>query len=648
MESGATPSPSVSSSPLFSSTTASTPPEIQPVLENCSKPNLQSSQSAYARWRSSYHLQPLSGWLNDPCAPFYNTQTGLYHVSFQWNPNGPDWGDICWGTATSPDLVHWDMRPTPILEPGTEYDCEGVFTGCIIPSNTQSTEGEGLPGNVLTVAYTSVKELPIHHTLPHVRGSESISLARSFDAGKTWQKNHNSLILPHEPNGLNVTGWRDPFVAPWRAMSELLSLDPEETLFGVVSGGIRDITPTTFLYAISRQDVSLWKCIGPLVDVGCNARLSRWSGDLGKNWEVVNFMTLKDEGDKAFERHFLLMGTEGCLPSSVGPSTGKGISRPERGQLWMSGALRRNEAISTASPVTMAPSAVGYIDHGCLYAANSFHDPISDTQIIWGWITEDDLCDELRHAQGWSGLLSLPRELRVQTLKHVICARANALHEITSIEVEQQEQAEFDGTSTKLWTIRTLASEPLERVVHTLRSGPNVRCWTLGKSSLRTLQQSLSIGYSEEELQTSTWELSCSIKVSSSCRNAGFVLAHASDLSSRTTLAFSPYEETFMIHRPYLAGPGSDELINAKPEVAAHTLFTLRDPNTGLEEEENLNIRAWRDNSVLEVFVNGRTAISTRIYGAEASFGLFFFANDADDTTKSELLSATLWDGIGV
>ena len=642
------PSPSISSSSSFSSTTPSTPPEIQRFLGNGSKPIIHSSQSAYARWRSSYHLQPLSGWLNDPCAPFYNERTGLYHISFQWNPNGPDWGDICWGTATSPDLVHWDLQATPILEPGTEYDCEGVFTGCIIPSNKQSTEEEGLPANVLTVAYTSVNELPIHHTLPHVRGSESLSLARSFDAGKTWQKDRNTLILPHEPNGLNVTGWRDPFVAPWGRMSELLSLDPEETLFGVVSGGIRDITPTTFLYAINRQDVSSWKYIGPLVDVGCNARLSRWSGDLGKNWEVVNFMTLKDEEDKAFEQHFLLMGTEGCLPSSVGPSTGKGISRPERGQLWMSGALRRNEEISTASPVTMAPSAVGYLDYGCLYAANSFRDPVSDKQIVWGWITEDDLCDELRHAQGWSGLLSLPRELRVQTLNYVIRARASALHEITSIEVEQQEQVGMVGTSATLSTILTLASEPVERVVDSLRNGANVRCSTLDKSPLETLQENSKVGYSEEELQTATWELCCSIKVSPTCRNTGLVLAHSPDLFSSTTLAFSPYEETFSIQRPCFPGPGSGELINSKPEHAAHTLFTSQDPKTGLEEEETLDIRVWRDNSVLEVFVNGRTAISTRIYGAEASFGLFFFADDAGDTMRTELLSATLWDGIGV
>ena len=97
-------------------------------------------------------------------------------------------------------------------------------------------------------------------------------------------------------------------------------------------------------------------------------------------------------------------------------------------------------------------------------------------------------------------------------------------------------------------------------------------------------------------------------------------------------------------------------MINSKPERAPHTLFTTRNPSTGAEETEPLRIRAWRDNSVLEVFVNGRTAISTRLYAAEETVGLRFFADDASATLNAEsasaegskLLCATLWDGIAV
>jgi beta-fructofuranosidase len=59
---------------------------------------------------------------------------------------------------------------------------------------------------------------------------------------------------------------------------------------------------------------------------------------------------------------------------------------------------------------------------------------------------------------------------------------------------------------------------------------------------------------------------------------------------------------------------------------------------------------------VLEVFVNERTAISTRIYAAEETVGIRFFADDDAMTASvesasavgSQLLEATLWDGLAV
>jgi beta-fructofuranosidase len=57
---------------------------------------------------------------------------------------------------------------------------------------------------------------------------------------------------------------------------------------------------------------------------------------------------------------------------------------------------------------------------------------------------------------------------------------------------------------------------------------------------------------------------------------------------------------------------------------------------------------------VLEVFVNERTAISTRLYAAEETVGIRFFADDNAATVESasavgsRLLEATLWDGVGM
>ncbi|KEQ75173.1 putative beta-Fructufuranosidase [Aureobasidium namibiae CBS 147.97] len=601
---------------------------------------LSQSRSKFRRWRPSYHLQAPSGWMNDPCAPHYDHTTGLYHVSYQSNLdlNNADWGDIAWRSATSPDLVSWTPTHSLSLSPDANYDDKGVFTGCRLPSRDNS----------LTYAYTSVSDLPIHHTLPHVVGSESLSLARSFDGGRTWQKFAGNPILPSEPSGLDVTGWRDPFVSSWPEMAKVLGLDTNNTLFGIISGGIRDVTPTTFLYSIDANDLTRWQYIGPLVNFGMNLRPSRWSGDLGKNWEVTNFMTLQDTADSSVTRNFLVMGTEGCLPSAMGHQSKDltGPSRPLRGQLWMSGSLKRShpDTSPASSPVQMEFDFGGHLDHGCLYAANAFFDPKTGKHIVWAWITEEDLCDELRHEQGWSGLLSLPREIHLQTIENVVSARTSKLEAITSIETDRNQ----NGTHT----VRTLATEPVTSMAKLLRRRASCRRARLSQPLPR--RNSLNLAFTSDDVRTSAWELDCSFSVARSCQEIGLQIVHSRDFTQTTTLTFSPKHETFVIERPSFTSPSSTNLINTAPECAPHTLFTTVDPSKNNQQvEEPLHIQVWRDNSVLEVFVNGRTAVSTRIYAAEDTIGIRFFADDTPDfggfdgTGISQLIYGTLWDGIG-
>jgi beta-fructofuranosidase len=438
--------------------------------------------------------------MNDPCAPGYDPITGLYHVSFQWNPHGPDWGDICWGTATSSDMISWEVREQPVLSPDSCYDAKGVFTGCFVKARDGS----------LNYIYTSVSELPIHHTLPHQYGCETLSIATSLDHGKTWYKSAKNPILPGEPPGLEVTGWRDPFCAPWPSMSVTLGLDLETT-FGIISGGIRDVTPTSFLYSIDADDLSVWSYIGPLTNFGLNLRPSRWSGDLGRNWEVTNFLSLKDEENPAIDHDFLIMGTEGCLEGPNGSIRSAGPSRPGRGQLWMSGNVGKNE-ISGA--IDMSYGFGGYLDHGCLYAANSFFDPKIQKHVVWGWITEEDLCDELRHQQGWSGVLSMPRQLYIQTLYNVVGASSSDLSSITSINLV----GEGDG----VFTAQTLASEPYRPLVESLRIGSNLFQLPQSVFSL----DNRGVEFPAHAIRSKQWEIQCSFKLSNSCANVGVCIGH--------------------------------------------------------------------------------------------------------------------------
>ena len=236
----------------------------------------------------------------------------------------------------------------------------------------------------------------------------------------------------------------------------------------------------------------------------------------------------------------------------------------------------------------------------------------------------------------------------MQTLQHVVRAWGSKLANVTSIEREANEVGS--------WTVRTLASQPLQRLVERLKICADVRTARLGKSFLYRGGQDVALG--SRDIQTTHWDLDCSFSVSRNCRSVGFSIGHSQDFSKATSLIFTPRSETLTIHRPSFPGPNSSQLINSASENAPHTLFTSRDPGTGIEQTETLDIRLWRDNSVLEVFVNGRTAITTRIYGGEETFGLRFFADDGRDSEfgvnavkggeieATELVSAMLWDDI--
>ena len=89
--------------------------------------------------------------------------------------------------------------------------------------------------------------------------------------------------------------------------------------------------------------------------------------------------------------------------------------------------------------------------------------------------------------------------------------------------------------------------------------------------------------------------------------------------------------------------------INHGHESAPHTLFTFVNEQ-GEEIEETLRVHAFFDKSVLEVFVNERTVISTRIYHpSDRCFGVRFFAEAANERVDDEttLLHAEVWDGLG-
>ncbi|KAL1627129.1 putative beta-Fructufuranosidase [Neofusicoccum ribis] len=591
--------------------------------KNAPQVTITSKQDDFSRWRPSYHIIAPAGWMNDPCAPGYDPTTRQYHVGFQWNPNGAEWGDIVWGNSTSSDLVSWNVAPKPTISRDTAYDHAGVFTGCFRP-----TAPNGAQDGTITYIYTAVSKLPIHYTLPYNIGSEKLAIATSKDGGKTWSKPHGNPVLEGPPKDVPVTGWRDPYVAPWSTMGKALGDKyGEGKLFATISGGLVGKTPTVFLYAVDAADLTKWEYLGPLMDVGLNHCPSHWSGDLGVNWEVTNFMTLKDNEGAAQE--FLILGAEGC----------KSIYRQEaskrtpRGQLWVAGQIRSQDNRTTADPL-VDYSYGGVFDHGLFYAANGFWDPETQQQVVIGWVVEDDLPIDLQVKQQWSGCLSLPRVASLLTLRNVRKARRSDLKSITSI----QSEADAHGTST----VRTMRISPDRRVQKLRRSARHTTLPVTSLGPLNGKPQPVQI-----PLKTSSWEFYGEFAVAQTCTRVGVAIYHSEDVKCRTELYWSPVEEDFAVERPDLVTAGSS--VKLQTEHAPHTLFTTRDASTGRETEERLQVHAFYDGSVLEIFVNERTAVTTRIYTHDArSVGLAFFAEAEGEAQASPaaITECSVWDGL--
>lgn len=163
-------------------------PEIETVTPDQPDQPEGPAQSGYDElYRPQVHFTPARNWTNDPNGMVY--ADGTYHLYYQYNPMGPDWGNLSWGHATSTDLIHWQEQPVAL----TPDDLGMIFSGSAVV-DADNTAGFG--AGAIVAMYTSAGDY------------QQQSIAYSTDGGRTFTKYENNPVIANT----SMPDFRDPKV----------------------------------------------------------------------------------------------------------------------------------------------------------------------------------------------------------------------------------------------------------------------------------------------------------------------------------------------------------------------------------------------------------------------------------------------------
>src|ERR1700722_16738217 len=146
-------------------------------------------------YRPQLHFSPREHWTNDPNGLVYFH--GEYHLFYQFNPFGAEWGHMSWGHAVSRDLLHWRELPVAIPESNGEM----AFTGSVVVDR-ENTSGFCAPGaECLVSVYTGSRS-----TSEGTRQTQNLAYSR--DDGRTWTRYAANPVID-----LHMADFRDPSVS---------------------------------------------------------------------------------------------------------------------------------------------------------------------------------------------------------------------------------------------------------------------------------------------------------------------------------------------------------------------------------------------------------------------------------------------------
>jgi sucrose-6-phosphate hydrolase SacC (GH32 family) len=325
--------------------------------------------------RPHFHFAPARNWMNDPNGLIF--YRGKYHLFFQYNPEGNQWGNMSWGHATSTDLINWQELPVAI----TYTPTHAIFSGSAVVDYFNTTGFGSLENPAMVAIFTAHQ----HDGLRQVQ-----SLAYSTDEGLTWQQYEGNPVLD-----LEMKDFRDPKVV-WNTVNEAWVMSV--------------VKPHEYTVAFYQsQDLKQWEL------------LSEFSNKNGTDgvWECPDLFPLAVDGDPTKIKWILFV--------SVNPGGVTGGS----GTQFFIGDWNGKEFVAD-------DLITRWLDYGRdNYAGVTFCDAPDNRRIYIGWMNNWEYAKVIPENPA-RGSLTIPRELSLVTIGGKVTLIQNPVKEILGSGISDQ------------------------------------------------------------------------------------------------------------------------------------------------------------------------------------------------------------------
>lgn len=283
--------------------------------------------------------------------------------------------------------------------------------------------------------------------------------------------------------------------------------------------------------------------------------------------------------------------------------------RPQWG-LWNEGQVNKRENGS----VEFTPLSGGAIDSGMLYAVTSFMDTKTDRRIQWGWANEENNNFAITQ-QGYQGAMAIPREMYVIKTN-------NLINNDTRLTTKGNTRVVEHGNGT--FTGYTLGARPLPEIVEALHNGSEPQMMETGENACVNGAASGN-GTAHMHLQ---------VTLSDFTGPAGVVFAQSPNKEEQTVVWYSPENNTINVDRSQSS---------TIEQFANYTMLGYFYPYTFADgTTESLHMDIFVDGSLVEVLVNDRFWLTTRIYPARTdSTGFGIWAEEGASVKAKDM---KIWD----